>query len=239
MPKLVSTLESSVAQPLRAAVGSDFMPELRANGPYVWPTWLTALLAGEASCEWRAWFHVQHDSRSWVRVRDGDDASLTQWRIRHTELLRTRAEHYEGQGCTVTIEGQNDFMVNFEGATISGKPDLVAWKDGEVIIEDAKTGQPHASHQVQVMLYMLLLRQAQPRFADASMRGVVSYPDHEVDVPTNMVDEFFEKALRGLVGRLAAPEPARKVPSAGECRFCPIGRDNCPERVEFQPAVTG
>ena len=208
------------------------MLELRTNGPYVWPTWLTSLLAGESSCEWRAWFHAQHDGRSWAKIQDGDDFSLTQWRIRHTELLRSAVETYEGQEYTVTVEGQNDFMVTLEGATISGKPDLVAWKDGEVVIEDVKSGQPRASHHVQVMVYMLLLPMADPRLADASIRGVVRYPDHTVEIPAGAVDDAFERALRGLVARLAAREPARKVPSASECRFCPIGAQYCPERVE-------
>ena len=208
------------------------MPELRTNGPYVWPTWLTTLLAGESSCEWRAWFHVQHDGRSWVRVQEGDDFNLTQWRIRHTELLRSAVDLYEGEGWAVTVEGQNDFMMALEGATISGKPDLVAWKDGEVVIEDAKSGQPRASHHVQVMAYMLLLPRANPRLVDASIRGVVRYPDHTVAIPAGAADEAFERNLRSLVARLAAREPARKVPSINECRFCPIGSQYCPERVE-------
>ncbi len=38
------------------------MVKLRANGPYVWVTWLPRLLSGESSCEWASWFKAQHNS---------------------------------------------------------------------------------------------------------------------------------------------------------------------------------
>ena len=41
------------------------MAQLRQGGPYVWVTWLTKLLVGDASCEWAAWFKAQHESFSW------------------------------------------------------------------------------------------------------------------------------------------------------------------------------
>ena len=69
------------------------MPKLRANGPYIWPTWLTALLAGESSCEWRAWFHAQHDGRSWVKIQDGNNFNLTQCYRRVENRIRW------GHGC--------------------------------------------------------------------------------------------------------------------------------------------
>ena len=215
------------------------MPERRNNGPYLWPTWLTPLLAGESACEWRAWFHTQHEGRSWVKLQDGNDFNLTVWRIRHTELLRQRTERYESLGYSVTVEGENDFMLQLEGVTISGKPDLVAWKDGDVIIEDAKTGRARTSHHVQVMTYMLLLPLADPRFADVPIRGVVSYPDRSVDIPVDAVNEDFERILRSQVSRLAASAPARKAPSASECRFCLISSQYCPERVEPQAVASG
>lgn len=54
----------------------------------------------------------------------------------------------------------------------------------------------------------------------------------EVEIPAAAVDEDFKKRLFALIGRIAAPEPARKVPSFAECRFCDIARTHCPERVE-------
>ena len=32
------------------------MPQLRESGPYIYPTWLTKLIAGLDRCEWKIWF---------------------------------------------------------------------------------------------------------------------------------------------------------------------------------------
>ena len=44
------------------------MATLRQTGPYIYPTWLPKLLAGLDSCEWKIWFQVHHDSRSWDKL---------------------------------------------------------------------------------------------------------------------------------------------------------------------------
>ena len=44
------------------------MATLREGGPYIWPTWLPKLLAGLDSCEWKIWFQVHHDGRSWDKL---------------------------------------------------------------------------------------------------------------------------------------------------------------------------
>jgi len=30
------------------------------RSPYIWVTWLTKLMAGEAQCEWASWFKAHH-----------------------------------------------------------------------------------------------------------------------------------------------------------------------------------
>ena len=55
---------------------------------------------------------------------------------------------------------------------------------------------------------------------------------------TVRVSEFI-KNLSGLVQRLGAGEPARRVPSPGECGFCDISSLDCPERVEEDVVAEG
>ena len=61
------------------------MAQLRANGPYIWVTWLSKLLSGESSCEWASWFKAQHDGDSWARMPS--DFDLTKCLTDHTALL--------------------------------------------------------------------------------------------------------------------------------------------------------
>ena len=65
------------------------------------------------------------------------------------------------------------------------------------------------------------------------------YADGPVDVPCEAVDQEFVDSLGRLMRRLGAVQPARRVASPSECRFCPIGPLDCPERVDAdaeQPA---
>lgn len=52
-----------------------------------------------------------------------------------------------------------------------------------------------------------------------------------MDIPAAAVDERFVKNLVGLMGRLSAGYPARRVPSPRECGFCDISAADCPERM--------
>ena len=207
------------------------MPALRETGPYVYPTWLPKLLAGLDRCEWKTWFQVQHDGRTWEKL--DSDFNLARYNIEHTELLRLCTEEYEQRGYTVTVERQNDFRLRLEGATISGRPDLVASRDDETIIVDVKAAKPNPSHEIQVMLYMAWLPLADRRYQDSRLQGQVYYAeDQGIDIPASAVDHRFREITAGLISRLASKTPARKAPSTGECRFCPISSQYCPERTE-------
>ena len=67
----------------------------------------------------------------------------------------------------------------------------------------------------------------------------MAYTDHAVEIPPEAVDQEFVRSLSALVQRLGRDSPARRVPSAGECRFCDITRADCPERMEGEPQAGG
>ena len=115
---------------------------------------------------------------------------------------------------------------------MAGKPDLIAVKGGDAVVIDAKTGKPGPAHTVQVLTYMYAVPKALEQYRGVEFRGHVVYPDAQVGIPVSAVDKKFTENLGGLIQRLAAETPARRVPSAGECRFCDITAEDCPERVE-------
>ena len=105
---------------------------------------------------------------------------------------------------------------------LGGKPNLIARRGNAGVIIDVKMGRPSSSHVVQVLVYMYAVPRAMGQHRGIVFDGRVAYGDHEVDVPAAGVDEAFIRDLSELVRRLSAPEAARRVPSAGECRFCCI-----------------
>ena len=147
------------------------MATLRDGGPYIYPTWLPKLLAGLDSCEFKIWFQVHHDGRSWDKLPS--DFDQARYSLEHTELVRLCTEEYEQRGFTVTVERQNDFRLQVANATISGRPDIVAWRDDEAVVVDAKAAKPNPSHEIQVMLYMTWLPMIDPKFQQVNLSGEV------------------------------------------------------------------
>ena len=206
------------------------MAQLRESGPYVWVTWLTKLLVGDASCEWAAWFKAQHESFSWDKIPDSID--WTPSRIEHTAMVAEVREQLEEEGYSVFTESQNTFALRGRSTsiTLGGRADLVARRGREGTIIEVKTGAPRASHHIQLLTYMYAAARAPGRHVGVEFDGKLIYPDHEVPVPSESVDEAFIANLGGLIRRVGAETPARKVPSPDECRFCNITTANCPER---------
>ena len=105
--------------------------------PYIWATWLPRLLTGERSCEWAIWFKAHY--QDWAKPPS--DFNQAQWMLNHTALLNERRANWEVGGYTVEVEEQNSFQLRGKSATLAGRPDLVARRDDEAVIVDAKTGQ--------------------------------------------------------------------------------------------------
>ena len=99
------------------------------------------------------------------------------------------------------------------------------------MIIDAKRGKPNPAHTAQVMIYQYAVRKAPERYQRTEF-SQFKYPIGQVGIPLSGLDEEFADRLGSLIGRLASETPARRVPSAVECRWCDITADDCPEWVE-------
>ncbi len=206
------------------------MPRLREH-PYIWATWLARLLAGEAHCQWAGWFRAHH--QDWAKPRS--DFDNTRWMLDHTALLNRERESRESMGYTVYVENQNSFRLKGRYATLAGKPDLIAVKNDDAVIIDAKTGRVSPHHAVQVMIYQYAAPLALAQYQGIEFSGQVAYPDSNISIPASRTDSEFVRNLGALIRRLANDAPAQRVPSLAECRFCDITSADCPERVEEQP----
>ena len=206
------------------------MPQPREH-PYIWATWLAKLLASDAHCQWAGWFRAHY--QNWAKPpSDFDNAK---WMLDHTALLNMERESREALGFTVHVENQNSFRLRGRYATLAGKPDLIAVKNSDAVIIDAKTGRASPHHAVQVMIYQYALPRALEEYRGMEFRGHVAYTDSTVEVPASRIDTKFVNDMGASIRRQAADTPARKVPSYDECKFCDISKADCPERVEGQP----
>ena len=107
--------------------------------------------------------------------------------------------------------------------------------DATGTIYDIKTGQPRASDNAQVMIYMYALPYVN-QFKGIEFEGRLVYKEgSEVEIPFDAVDDSFRSHLFGLIRRISDSEPARKIPSALECGMCDLTLADCPEKIEGGP----
>ena len=209
----------------------------RRDNVYVWVTWLSRLLVGDASCEWASWFKAHHSGY----VKASRDFSLSTWKMSHTRLLNDVRARLELDGHTVFTERENSFKLQGNsGALVSGQADLIAIApNGQITVYDVKTGAQRDSDVAQVMIYLYAL----PLVRDSpwkgkSLDGCLVYRDGtEKHIPASAIDDDFREGLHGLIRRVVSDDPARRVPSPSECNWCDLTDFDCPERLNSTPSL--
>ncbi len=196
-------------------------------------------MVGENGCEWSPWFKAHFDGCSWDKAERsfGQGHQMAEVLMRHTALISDTRADLASNSFRVFTENQNTFRLAGKCATLGGKPDIIALRDlddgnPQGMVMDVKTGKPSPSHIAQVMVYMYAVPKALGQYKGIGFDGQVVYPDHAVDIPAESLTPEFVANLGALLRRIGGEEPAVKVPSLAECRFCDITSADCPERVE-------
>lgn len=203
------------------------MATKRFGKPYIWVTWLAKLLGGN-QCVYSAWFkaHFKYDKFEEMA------SNLAEWNADHNRLMAARKRELERTGWAVTVEAQNSFKLEGETAVVAGKPDIVATKDGLVLVVDGKTGRERESDIWQVLFYLFALPQSRPDL-HGTLEGEVQYArgDQRMSVtPADLTPERMNDIV-SLIKVVASPTAPAKVPSREECVRCNIGPKDCPQRV--------
>ncbi len=212
------------------------MPTTRRPSPYVYVTWLTKLLAGEDSCVWAGWFKSHF---KFEKVERGFD--LSAWKGTHSEMVTARAAELKADGWTVSVEDQNHFSLKGATALLSGKPDIVACRDREVLVVDCKGGQQRDADFFQVLIYLFALpiiwaKHHPERFTSGPLhwRGEVAYRTYRRDIAQEECSADQVSRMTALVRLFGGDTPPAKIPSVRECAFCDIGASDCAARVVME-----
>ena len=204
-------------------------------------TSIAKLMSGDSSCIYSAWFRSWHER---YRRAESDGSGLAEWNMRHTTMVHETVASLEGDGHEVSIEGQNWFETRSSqtGSIIIGRPDIITvGPDGRVTVLDIKTGQPRASDELQVKLYMLLLPlSGHHRWSGVRMDGRVLYASgRAVDMSADDITPEFRHSLAVVMRQVVASEPARLVPSERECAWCVVTSDDCRGRIAPDAIMAG
>lgn len=195
------------------------------RSPFVWATWLPKLLTRHNTCEWSAWFMAHH--QGYKREEDVPYQALEA----HAALLKQTREEFEARGYCVSIEGENKFYLKSRtGATLCGVPDLIAISERPVIAE-IKSGKRWPFDRMQLLLYMHSVPRAQNlNYEGVAFDDLLVYPDRVEPVSPAELEEFRPR-LKELLRRVLADEPAEKMPSEKNCKYCKLTAADCPEKV--------
>jgi hypothetical protein len=202
--------------------------------PYIYATWIAKLLAGDASCEYLAWFKAHHKIPKRATTLD-----LARWTADHAELVRRTAAALCAEGYAVTLERQNYLTIASEQGTfvLAGTPDIIAVRDEQTLIVECKTGTSRNADILQTQVYQAMLGRT-AAYAGCTIDGRVQYRDEAVEIPAASIDAAFRARLRRLVNAVGNPQALLPAPSAQECRWCDLTAAECLARVEVATPVT-
>jgi hypothetical protein len=191
------------------------MSEPRRGKPYVYVTWLSALLAGSDRCWWRTWYQAIH---KYAKLPEDPEraAFLAEWTKTHDAMTETRAAGLRAEGWAIKVEDEAAFKIRGAGGDLAGKPDIVAMKGNDVLVIDCKSGRRRLSDHEQVRIYIFALR----LLGRGAVRGEVQYRDGREAVSYETADgERVAAAMRAVTNPEQTFKPA---PSAYECGRCQI-----------------
>ncbi len=198
------------------------------DSSYIWVTWITSLLAADKQCAWSAWFRAHFKDYE----KPPSDFDLAAWTAVHGEMVRARAEELRGEGYAVSVEDQNWFSLKGKAATLGGKADLVAVRDGQGLVVDCKSGKQRNSDAFQVLTYMLVLPLTHEACRGVTLAGEVQYKESRLPIEAAKLNDEMRALIRATIERVGGAEPPPKVASVSECRFCDITAADCAERVD-------
>ena len=201
---------------------------------------LARLIAGDNSCLFSVWF------RSWHRDYEttGDGSDQADWNVRRSSVVRETAACLEQRGDDVYLELRNGFEAtgSRSGARIVGRPDIIVrHADGSVTVYDVRSGELGATDEALVKLHMYLLpRSNHGLWRRARPDGCVLYDDGtERRIAAAEIDDEFRERVTEVMRQIAADQPARHVPSTGECGRCVLTADDCSERLDVESDSSG
>jgi CRISPR/Cas system-associated exonuclease Cas4 (RecB family) len=204
----------------------------RRSGQYIHPSWMAKALAGERQC------HLSLYVQANYKFPKKSDFDAETYRLNHQALLGQYSAELRQDSFIVHTERANSFEIIAGSAVISGTPDIVALNDEGPIVVDIKTGQARANDIAQVKLYMMFLPLVKLHGIEAAPLGRLVYANGEVfDIEPESLTETFRDEVRQLVRMMRGAEVPPSMPSAQECRFCPL-KHLCADAVDQVAQVT-
>lgn len=202
----------------------------KRTGAFLHPSWLAKYFSGDRQCLWG----LNRQARCYLPKSDSS-FDLNAYKVKHQSLLTKAISRYEAEGYQVFVESANEYSVRTKsGVIINCCPDLIALKNDQVFVVDAKTGSPSGKDYGQVQLYMMTIPIAGIHGICSIPTGQVFYREFRLDISPDELTPEWKAQLSNLVSIAAQVDPPKPRPSKRECQWCPAAMI-CPHRIEESP----
>ena len=195
--------------------------------PYIWASSISKLMSGDCQCQWAMWFraHYKHTKLP---------SNLEAWQVTHNKLVLRRKDELIGDGFRVYVEAQNHFTLPSKDkkVKIGGRPDIIAVKSNNIVIEECKTGLPKNLDLTQLLLYMHLTPAVLAQCKGGAITGRLVYTEKTIEVPTSRIDDNFKSSFLKTIQIVKSDTPPSRTPSVQECGRCDISGLYCEDRIE-------
>lgn len=206
---------------------NDFEDRPRRSEPYIHPSWLAKYLSGDRQC-----LYAMYGQANYQLPKQESTFDQERYKLRHQEALVPYAAQLRQEGYTVYTEDSNACkMTSRMGPVLSAQCDIVALREDEDVIVDIKTGRPAAKDIAQVKLYMAIVPAVRLHGIQDTPAGRLVYSDGVFDIDPSHITDEFKAQVQDIIRTVTLAEPPAPVPSAGECRFCPIAH-LCSHKVD-------
>ncbi len=93
-PRKSKTTPKSISAKLPTET-KTIQPAKKRSKPYIWPTWISSLMAEENQCQFRAWFLANYQ---FPKLPSDFDSSA------HDKMVNQQKRQYQAQGSAVYVE---------------------------------------------------------------------------------------------------------------------------------------
>ena len=197
------------------------MEDRARRKPFIWVTWLSKALANDnGPCLWG----FSHRANFAYTKRPDENFDSIGWKAAHRAAVMRYADKLIAEGWDVSIEDQNSIKVKGVHAILSGQPDIVAIKPGQVKTVDIKGGEKRDEHWWQVAIYMNAWPILYPNEQNELTGEIVYDGKQSAIIPITQVEAEAKKQLMwDMVKKLATQYfDLQPEPSAKACKFCDL-----------------
>ncbi len=198
----------------------------RRDSGFVWVTWISKLISGDAKCYYGPWLRANYHIDSLI------ESDFSEWQKEHDEVVKDRYKKYSNEDYTVSLSHKNDIALkNKSDNILRAKPDIIAIKKDTIIFEDVRHHKYKDYNIINLMIYLLSCKDHFRFRLYNECFGIIWTPNENKKITMVDISDKFKENLSDKFHILTSDTQLDATPSPEECRYCRIPKRLCDKRI--------